>query len=78
MPATDSRFARRIGMAVCLGVLALIAIALLAREPSAGDRMFVMIRWPLWVLAAAVPVLVLLRTLARRRSGSTGPKSDER
>lgn len=78
MPSTESRTARRIGMAVCLGVLALVVFALLAREPAAADRMFVLIRWPLWALAIAVPPLVLYRMVARRRRGGPGPHADGR
>ena len=67
MQSPQSRLSRRIGMAVCLGALALIVFGMVMRESSAGDRMYLLIRWPLWVLGLSVPPLLAVRTTLRWR-----------
>lgn len=75
---------RGIGLTLFLAFLGLVVVASLIRDPFHRDTLFVLVRWPLWVIAgvlaplAAVRIVLWHRRRRVRAAPGSGPRPAER
>jgi membrane protein DedA with SNARE-associated domain len=74
MPSPPYTVSRIVGGVLFVAMLLLVVGGMLVKEPWPNDELYLLVRWPVWlILGVGAPLLVLRVALWRRRRAQRGP-----